>query len=130
LRMITKNGIEYLHGHKIVALDDDSVPFTFFNLIFLNPKKYTGEEIEILLKHEDVHIRQYHTIDLILYEIINILFWYNPLIYYLKNKLDENHEYLADKFVLATGTDRHNYINLLLNHTGYKPFLRIGNNFS
>jgi len=98
-----------------VLLKDLIIPHTFFSYIFLNKQKFETQQIpEEVLIHEQTHAKQKHSIDVILIEILQILFWFNPLIYLLKYAIKLNHEFLADETVLKQGILTSNYQNTLL----------------
>lgn len=91
------------------------IPHTFFNYIFLNKDKYENSEIpkEVIL-HEQTHAKQKHSLDVLILEIYQIIFWFNPLIYLLKRDVKLNHEFLADRAVLHNGIQPSTYQQLLL----------------
>ena len=64
---------------------------------------------------EITHAKQLHTIDNLLVELVSILLWFNPFMKYLKSKINEVHEYLADESIAFTSTEKQKYSNLLLN---------------
>ncbi len=99
--------------HVLVA--NLSMPHTFFSYIFLNKHQFEANTIpaEILI-HEQTHARQQHSIDVLIIELLQIAFWFNPLIYLLKRDIKLNHEFLADHAVLQTGTQPSTYQHLLL----------------
>ncbi len=98
-----------------VLLNDLIIPHTFFNYIFLNKSKFEKGEIpEEVLLHEQTHAKQKHSIDILLIEIFQIVFWFNPLIYLFKNTIKLNHEFLADKAVMNQGANLTAYQQLLL----------------
>ncbi len=94
--------IFYFKGIKVVLAEDDLVSHSFANCIFVNRKEYeTGEFPEEILLHEWTHAGQRHTLDLIFIEILIAVFWLNPLLYLYRNKIKQNHEFLADEAVLS-----------------------------
>ncbi|GAA3774164.1 hypothetical protein GCM10022271_02790 [Corallibacter vietnamensis] len=103
------------HSVIHVLLNDLVHPHTFLNYIFLNKSKYEAHEIpkEVLL-HEEIHAKQKHALDILFIEILQILFWFNPLIYFIKKDIKLNHEFLADQAVLNHGFELKNYQNTLL----------------
>ena len=90
-------------------------PHTFFKYIFVNKKRFKEAAIpkEVLL-HEQAHARQLHSADVLLVELMQVVFWFNPLIYLIKHSILLNHEFLADREVLNTGVSRSTYQNTLL----------------
>ncbi|TXE09690.1 blaR1 peptidase M56 family protein [Seonamhaeicola algicola] len=104
-----KKKVRNLH---IINLLKSNVAFSFFKYIFL------GELIDenkkrTILKHEMVHVKQYHTLDLLLFEVLRIFFWFNPLIYMYQNRIGELHEFLADANAVKTENKSIYYQNLL-----------------
>ncbi len=98
-----------------VLLLDSIAPHTFFNYIFLNKNKFETRQIpkEVIL-HEETHAKQKHSLDILLIEFLQIMFWFNPLIYSSKKAIRLNHEFLADEAVLNQGTDSSTYQQILL----------------
>ncbi len=98
-----------------VLLSKEVTPHTFFSYIFLNKQRFEANEIpsEVLL-HEKTHAIQKHSLDVLFIELIQIVFWFNPLVYLLKDAMKLNHEFLADQAVINNGIVPTNYQNLLL----------------
>ena len=113
LRLIRRYGISKKEGLKFVLTDSNYAPFSFFGLIFLN-SKFSDLDMEKIIVHESIHIKQGHSFDLLLLEILTILQWYNPFTWLYRRSLKSIHEYLADEGVLLKGIDRFNYQELLL----------------
>ncbi|WP_396602997.1 M56 family metallopeptidase [Algibacter sp. R77976] len=103
------------NSFSYVLLQNNVVPHTFFNYIFLNKTKFETYNIpkEVLL-HEETHAIQKHSIDVVFIEFLQILFWFNPVIYLIKQSIKLNHEFLADKAVLMQGADAKIYQTILL----------------
>ena len=103
-----------INGTKVYCLNDQSNPFSFFNRIFINPDSCTPGEMYEILTHELVHVRQYHSIDILLAELTCVLCWFNPLAWMLKNEIHRNLEFLVDSRVIGSGIDSRSYqLNLL-----------------
>lgn len=124
-----RNPSKNYHGFKAVILHGKQSPFTFFNLLFINQSDYERGKIDELLIHEKVHRDQYHSIDLILMEILTIFHWFNPFVWLIKKDLKSEHEFLADEQVINKGFDKSRYQSLLLkSHEGMALYL--ANNFN
>ncbi|MBN2613867.1 MAG: hypothetical protein JXB00_20080 [Bacteroidales bacterium] len=104
-------------------------PFTFFNWIFI-PNDFLIDENKDIITHERVHASQYHSIDLILIELLSAVMWFNPLVWMMKNSVQLVHEYLADEGVLNTGTDKHRYQALLLNQVAEETLICLSSSFN
>ncbi len=115
LQKIRKN-TKYKNDSLVhVLLKTPTNPHTFLKYIFFDQKKYEAAEIpkEVLI-HEETHAREKHSLDLIFIELLQIVFWFNPIIYFIKYSIKLNHEFLADRSVLNKGIETSNYQNILL----------------
>ena len=115
---------------RIVSLKSESAPFSFLNYIFINEKIFSEEEKEKIIQHEMAHIKQLHTFDLILMELLTIVQWFNPFAWLCKKSLIEIHEYLADEEMLKSGTGFRGYLELLMNVQLSRVFFSPANNLN
>ncbi len=106
---------------NIYEVSQQILPFTFFDNIFINADNYTEKELQDIIEHERVHVREKHSIDMLISEIICILNWYNPFAWMIKNAIRENLEFIADDAVVRKGIDKKQYQYLLLKVTGSLP---------
>ena len=130
---INKNRKVNYKKAKVVLIADDILPHTFLNYIFINKDEFEGHEIEDeLLSHELAHVSQKHTIDIILIEFFQVIFWFNPLIIFLKNAIRLNHEFLADEAAIAQHQNIARYQQLLLTKatSNYNSHLASNINYS
>ncbi len=98
-----------------VLLSETVIPHTFFNYIFLNKKQFENREIpQEVIFHEETHARQKHSLDIIFVELLQIVFWFNPLFHFIKKSIKLNHEFLADRAVLNAGAQTSDYQKILL----------------
>jgi hypothetical protein len=103
------------NGNKLVLLDELVTPQSFLNWIFLNKADYESGKIEKdILEHELTHIRQKHSLDVILIELLRIMFWFNPFIYGYRHSIMLNHEFLADEHVVTHVSEKKKYQETLL----------------
>ncbi|WP_179318294.1 M56 family metallopeptidase [Winogradskyella helgolandensis] len=112
---ISKNETVKNQSFIYVLLQENLIPHSFFRYIFLNKIRYESNHIpkEVLL-HEETHAKQLHSLDIIILEVLQIVFWFHPLIYILKHHVKLNHEFLADQAVLRQGVNTKTYQNILL----------------
>ena len=122
------------HGHqkcgklKLVFIEEDTAPFSFFNYFFLNKSNISQHDLLRIIDHELVHINQHHSIDLIIIELLAIVEWFNPFVRPYKKSLKETHEYLADNQVIAQGCSRAKYQLLIFEqHVGMNLFEFVNN---
>ena len=128
-RMRRKSQLIRYEGMTVYQVDAAIVPFSFGNAVFVNKDLHTERELEEVLAHEGVHIRQKHTMDIILAEFFVILNWYNPFTWLIRRAVRQNLEFIADSKVLEKGYDRKVYQYHLLKVTGQSPH-RLANNFN
>jgi hypothetical protein len=102
-------------GYRIILLDERTDPCCFFRNIYLNRNDFLKGKIDReLLDHELEHIKQYHTIDIILIELLKIFYWFNPVNVLYDRAIRINHEYLADNGVIRYLSDIESYYHKLL----------------
>ncbi|MEO5889416.1 MAG: M56 family metallopeptidase [Ferruginibacter sp.] len=122
IKKIKSGAILTLSGDlEIYDVPKPILPFSFLNGIFINKNNYTNTELQEIVDHERVHVKQKHTIDVLIAELICILNWYNPFAWLIKKAVRENLEFIADDAVLRKGVDRKDYQYLLLKVTGIVP---------
>lgn len=115
---------------QIICIEKGSSPFSFFNTIYLNPDDYSSKDLEEILHHENVHVKQLHSLDVIIAEILCSILWLNPFTWLLRNLIRENLEYLADRVVIKSGIDMIGYQYHLLRLTAVNRANNITNNFN
>ena len=104
-------------------------PFSFFKHIFYFPKQFEGEELHTIIEHEKVHARELHSIDILLTEILFIILWFNPIIWFYRIILKQNLEFLADAKTCALNQDKKNYQYLMLKQALGNHNISIANPF-
>ncbi len=87
-------------GYKIVEISSNKAACSFGNIIFINPGKYDWQIYDQIIQHEKIHIKERHTIDIMLAEIAIILQWFNPFAWLFRKALEENLEYLTDSIMI------------------------------
>ncbi|WP_031427076.1 M56 family metallopeptidase [Flavimarina sp. Hel_I_48] len=97
----------------LISVPNSDAAFTFLNTIFIGNKLDDSTRNHILA-HERVHVAQKHGLDLLFFELLKVLLWFNPLIYAYQKSISEVHEYLADQQA-AKIIEPKSYYNQLLN---------------
>ena len=106
-----------------VLLKEQLPPHTFLRYIFLNKQRFESKNIpDSVIKHEETHALQWHSLDVLFIELLQILFWFNPMIYVYKKTIKLNHEFLADSAVLNGQEDHLIYQNTLLSYLSNDSF--------
>ena len=115
----------------IVLVEDKILPHTFWNYIFINKEDYETENVEKeLFTHELTHVTQKHTLDVIILELLQVIFWINPLFIILKKAVQLNHEFLADETVINKHKNTSQYQHLLLNKAAWKNEYYLASNLN
>ncbi len=130
LFLINKFGIQKQKNFRIIVSDEKYAPFSFFGFIFVNKNSFSKTNYDKIIAHEKVHIKQLHSLDLLISELLIIFQWFNPFVWPYKNALKETHEYLADEGVIAQGFSKAKYQLLIFEQlVGVKMF-EYANNFN
>ena len=119
---IIKNGI------KTIEMSENINPFSFFKTIVLNPSLYSEIELKAIIAHENVHVRQFHSVDVLVSKLFTIVFWYNPIMWFYRKFMIQNLEYIADN----KAVDNYNfkqYQYTLLKHTTNMSCVALTNPF-
>ena len=114
---------------RLYDVDGPVGPFSFARSIFVNTRRYSEEDLQQIVRHEFVHVKQKHTADLLVGELLCIVNWYNPFAWLIKRAIRQNLEFIADHSVLQTGLDAKQYQYLLLQVTGL-PYYSVSNSFN
>jgi hypothetical protein len=127
--LLRKSRKTYLKGIRLRIVNDDIPAFSFRRHILISQNDYDTNSEEILT-HELSHIRQGHFYDLMLMELVKIIYWFNPLVYRMENDMKEIHEFLADENTLNSGIDATKYQLLIIQKcVGHQKFA-LANSFN
>lgn len=117
-------------GFEIVESAEIPTPFSFYKTIFLSPN-LTGSKLEMILKHEQWHIKHLHYLDVFIIEILVRLFWFNPVLWWVRRELRNVSEFHADRSVLDEGQNLYKYQTVILEEVmENNPYLANGFNNS
>jgi len=128
-RIIKRYNVSNREGFNIVFTDARLAPFSFFNWIFID-RNLNSEDAERILKHELIHVRQKHSADVILMELLIIFQWFNPIAWIYRHSITEVHEFLADEGAVKKGIEIHVYQQLLLSMAMGISTSELSNNFN
>ena len=127
--IIRSSQVQSANGFKLVMLENETSPYSFLNYIFVGQSLMKSNGYDKMIEHELEHVRQGHSFDVIVLELLTVFQWFNPFMWMLNRAIRENHEYLADQAVLTKGFSRAEYKSLLINQfVGGQ--LVIANNFN
>ena len=98
----------------LIEFNGESAAFSFFNLLFIHPALIHQPSV---LKHEMVHIRQKHSFDVLFFELVQVISWFNPVLYFIKKEVKLLHEYIADDITTSTDVQKHEYALFLIQNS-------------
>ncbi|MDQ0638546.1 beta-lactamase regulating signal transducer with metallopeptidase domain [Pedobacter sp. W3I1] len=102
------------NGITLIEVENSKMAFSFFNLMFIDPAM---SQRNTIVKHEMVHIKQMHSLDILLFELIKISSWFNPITYFIKDDIKLIHEYLADEETTQKDIAKYEYALFLIQNS-------------
>lgn len=116
VKLLRKSPIQLLHGHKIVNTGKVHSPYSFLSYTFLTDAAcLRPDELGYIIRHEAAHNKRKHWLDLWILQLLNIIFWFHPLIWRYRYLLRLQHEYEAD--AVAANDDPYTYGRFILQQT-------------
>ncbi|MGO3181620.1 MAG: M56 family metallopeptidase [Aequorivita sp.] len=103
---------EIFPTYKLIILPKTDSAFSFSNTIFLG-ENISEENRGSIIAHEKIHIEQRHSLDLLFFELLRVIFWFNPMVFLFQSRITTLHEFIADAEVTAEKDKRQYYQNLL-----------------
>jgi len=129
--MIIRKGIIKDKKFPVMVLTDSDYPvFSFFPYIVIPKKIYESGGNADIIEHENTHIRQAHTLDILLVELSIAFQWFNPFIWLIKRSIILNHEYLADKISIRNLNNSKEYQYKLLTIAAHLGTVPLAHSFS
>src|SRR5690606_8248734 len=115
----------------LVLSDVVKTPFSFHNCMYLNKSQWDKGMIGAeTLYHEQAHIQQKHSLDILFVESLKVFLWFQPFLYVFKRLMQENHEYWADEYSLSKTQNIKQYQELILNfYNQPSKELQLGSSF-
>ncbi|MCX2743269.1 M56/M15 family metallopeptidase [Mangrovivirga sp. M17] len=102
-------------GYILLTNQFQKYSFSFFNYIIIPKESLLNKKLtNTIIQHELTHVKELHTVDILLIELIKCFYWFNPMIWFIKNEISENHEYMADNNVIKQNTNVSDYIKQIL----------------
>ncbi|SHJ28502.1 M56 family metallopeptidase [Flavobacterium haoranii] len=117
--------------NQLILVENNSYdnPFSFFNYLVYNKEKFSKEELELIFIHENIHIKQLHSLDVLTSKFLTILLWVNPVAWLYKKAILQNLEFIADAETQNITQNSYLYQKTLLKTIGTKNQLSITNQF-
>lgn len=131
VKLVRLNTVIKIERNNFVLMHKRLSPFSFFRYIFidritLSKVRYQEPSIE----HEKIHAKELHSLDLLTAELVTALLWFNPFVFFLRNSIKANHEYLADAKVIKSGIHPLDYITTLANEIFINNMVGLTSNFN
>ncbi|WP_343306026.1 M56 family metallopeptidase [Chitinophaga niabensis] len=125
-----KTGTVNIQERPVRVMNKAMNPFSFFRHIYINPSLHSPEELQAILQHESIHVKEWHSADVLMGEVNNIFYWFNPGAWLMKTAIKENLEFLTDRKMLRTGVDKKSYQYSLVQVNAAQYAAGIANNFN
>jgi len=123
------NKVQFINGEKVILINEPILPHSFWDAIFISLNDYESNNIPSeLIAHEKAHLAQKHSLDILFIEVLQIIFWFNPLFILYKKAIKLNHEFLADEAVNNQFNSVSYYQDLLLNVASNKTSIALASN--
>lgn len=114
LRQILGKPFTEMNGLKVINQPQQKSPFSFFRYVVVNFTTFEPDELNLVLRHEAAHAKQWHTLDLLFVEVMGVVCWFNPFVWAYKSALKSLHEYAADEAVIRSNVPPDDYFDLIL----------------
>ncbi|MGZ3822776.1 MAG: M56 family metallopeptidase, partial [Mucilaginibacter sp.] len=99
----------HVHDYPVRLINYDIGPFSFWQSIYINPANLSPADLKNVLEHEQAHVSEWHTLDILLAELSTIFYWFNPGVWLMKKAVRENIEFITDRKILQKGMDSKEY---------------------
>jgi BlaR1 peptidase M56 len=122
-QVIQKSKIIKKEGYSLALPEEDTFPAaSFFQIIFLS-NHHASKDQHFIFKHELAHVRGFHSIDVLLTEILVIVQWFNPVAWLFRKSIRATHEYIADDWVVRNTQSKLHYALFLAQTAGHTPHI-------
>jgi beta-lactamase regulating signal transducer with metallopeptidase domain len=116
-------------GYQLAVADNEQSPFSWGNYIVISKADYQNQP-EIIIQHELIHLKKYHSVDLLVAELAIIILWFNPTIWLLKKEMKDIHEFEVDDTLINQGVDAKEYQLLLIRKAVGEKLYSVANTFN
>ena len=130
LKIHSKTTDAVLFHQKVRCMEDNLNPFSFFGNIYVNPAMHPARQLADVIAHEKVHVRGWHSVDIVTAEVNKIFYWFNPGVWLMKRAVVENLEFITDRQILRSGMDRKHYQYSLVTVSGIPHAVQMVNHFN
>lgn len=113
-KSIKKQERKIEENYTLINSSQHENPFSFFNYIIINQQQFSEEELNHILIHESIHVKQKHSLDVLFSRIICSILWLNPVIWLYRKAIVQNLEFIADHETFLTINNKQAYQQTLL----------------
>ena len=113
LEKIKKNN----KNNKTIGATNNKLSATsLFNFLYWNSHKEKEEDYskKSVVESDATRLRSWHSIDVIIMELLVVVNWLNPLIYLFRNSFQKSNEYIVDEYVATNYGGRGLYAEKLM----------------
>jgi beta-lactamase regulating signal transducer with metallopeptidase domain len=128
-RRIQKQNKQKESDYTLVDSNSAENPFSFFSYIVINKDMFTEEELQHILTHESIHVKQKHSFDVLIGKVFCAIFWVNPIIWFYRKAMLQNLEFIADNETFQQIENKYEYQKTLLKVVTHQHDLSITNQF-
>jgi hypothetical protein len=131
VKLVRINEVIKIEQNNFVLMHKRLSPFSFFHYIFID--RITLSKVpcqEPSIEHEKIHAKELHSLDLLTAELVTALLWFNPFVFFFRNSIKANHEYLADAKAIKSGIHPLDYITNLANEVFTNNMIGLTSNFN
>ncbi len=114
LWLIYSNKSEKKQQFTYIQISESKLPFSFFSYIIFDPSNHSAKDLKMILAHEQAHAKQYHSVDILLANLSQCIFWFNPLAWFYKKSVEQNLEFLADREAISSEEEIKDYQHALV----------------
>ncbi len=111
---------------RLIDEPQASAAYSFFKTVRLGDDLMNND---VVVAHENTHVKQWHSADILLVEAVMIINWFNPVVYYYRFAIKHIHEFIADRQAIKAGTTLEDYALLLLSQAFDVPIHHLVNPF-
>lgn len=131
-KILNLKGQTLMYQHqKIKILEKEIAPFSFLGTIYFSKNCWIENKIDQrIFLHEKLHVQQKHSLDILLIEILKIITWFNPALYFYKKAMMNNHEFLADENVINNYFEVKSYQHLILDEISHHQNYQLTHQFN
>lgn len=131
LSIIKYSRTKELYKTVVNITPKDVHPFSFFNRIVLSENTLKNPSLEIIVSHENIHVKEKHTLDILFAEILFLFQWFNPFAWLIKDAIKNNLEYKTDHQIAKTYNPQSYQLAMveMADKEGIAPFLTALNGY-